>query len=119
MHNKTITSKLVMFVDYHHFEETCMTVCCITLKNGFSVTGQSCSVSPESFDKELGKQFAYKDACNKVIELEAYMVKEADYQAALGKVKEKDYSENFAKRFYNDSVYKNDNGMWDTTQTYN
>ena len=33
--------------DYHVFENTCLTVCCLTLKNGFTVTGESACASPD------------------------------------------------------------------------
>jgi hypothetical protein len=122
-------NEAIMFVDYHNFNETCMTVCCITMKNGFTVTGQSCTVNPENFNEALGKEFAYKDALAKVTELEAYRVKEADYQAALAKAKLRDddnnYSLYYAKRFYKvkaasmkDHQDDGDNGMWDTSYTY-
>ena len=40
--------------DYHVFPGTTLTVCCLTLRNGFTVTGESACASPENFDSELG-----------------------------------------------------------------
>ena len=40
--------------EYHVFPESQLTVCCLTLKNGFTVTGESACASPENFNKELG-----------------------------------------------------------------
>lgn len=62
--------------DYHVFENTCLTVCCLTLKNGFTVTGESACVSPENFDAELGRMIARKNAREKIWMLEGYLLKE-------------------------------------------
>ena len=62
--------------DYHVFEKTCLTVCCLTLVNGFTVTGESACASPENFNKELGQKIAYDKARNKIWELEGYLLKE-------------------------------------------
>ncbi|QGH74722.1 hypothetical protein DSS3PM1_00045 [Bacteriophage DSS3_PM1] len=75
----------VMFVDYHHFEETCVVVCCITLKNGYNTIGHAGCVDPENFDLEIGKKIAYENALNEIWQLEGYMLKEAMYQDALDK----------------------------------
>lgn len=47
---------------FHVFEGSQLTVCCLTLKNGFTVTGQSACASPENFDKELGEKIAFRNA---------------------------------------------------------
>ena len=62
--------------DYHVFENTCLTVCCLTLKNGFTVTGESACASPENFDAELGRMIARKNAREKIWMLEGYLLKE-------------------------------------------
>lgn len=38
-----------------------LTICVMTMKNGFSVIGKSAPASPENFNAELGKKFAYED----------------------------------------------------------
>ncbi len=51
--------------DYHQLTST-LTVCVLTLKCGYTVTGESACVSPENFDAELGKKIARSkaiDAC--------------------------------------------------------
>ena len=48
--------------DYHVFEGTTLTVCCLTLANGFTVVGESACASPENFDIVLGRQAAFKNA---------------------------------------------------------
>jgi hypothetical protein len=62
--------------DYHVFENTCLTVCCLTLRNGFTVTGESACASPENFDAEIGRKIARDNARNKIWMLEGYLLKE-------------------------------------------
>ena len=61
--------------DYHVFNQV-LTVCCLTLRNGFTVTGESACASPENFDADLGKSIAYDNARNKIWALEGYLLKE-------------------------------------------
>lgn len=61
---------------YHVFEGVQLTVCCLTLKNGFTVTGESACVSPENFDAELGRKIARQNARDKIWSLEGYLLKE-------------------------------------------
>lgn len=62
--------------DYHVFGDTCLTVCCLTLRNGFTVTGESACASPANFDAELGRKIARENARNKIWMLEGYLLKE-------------------------------------------
>lgn len=62
--------------DYHVFEKTCLTVCCLTLRNGFTVTGESACASPENFDAEIGRKIARDNARNKIWALEGYLLKQ-------------------------------------------
>ncbi len=61
---------------FHVFEDTCLTVCCLTLTNGFTVTGESACASPENFDKEIGEKIAFTQARDKIWALEGYLLKE-------------------------------------------
>jgi hypothetical protein len=51
-------------------------ICELTLKNGYTVRGESSCVSIENFDLELGKKISREDAKNKVWQLEGYLLKE-------------------------------------------
>lgn len=51
-------------------------VCEITLKNGFTVRGESACVSPENFDQHIGNEIAFKNARDKVWQLEGYLLQE-------------------------------------------
>lgn len=52
--------------DYHVFPGSCLTVCCLTLKNGFTVTGESACASPENFSAEIGRKIARSSAREKL-----------------------------------------------------
>jgi hypothetical protein len=43
-----------------------LTLCFLTLRNGFTVTGESACASPENFDAEIGKRVARQAAVAKV-----------------------------------------------------
>lgn len=64
---------------FYVFPKTQLTVCCLTLKNGFTVTGESACASPENFNKEIGEKIAYDNARNKIWQLEGYLLKEKLY----------------------------------------
>ncbi len=61
--------------DYHVFPGTTLTVCCLTLANGFTVTGESACASPENFDTELGRKIARDNAKQKIWALEGYALR--------------------------------------------
>ena len=66
-------------VDYYIFDGSCLTVCCMTLENGFTVTGESACASPENFNKEIGEKIAFEQARNKIWMLEGYLLKQRLY----------------------------------------
>lgn len=68
-------------VEFHTFEGSMLTICVITLQNGFNVTGESACASPENFNQEIGERLAQKQAENKIWVLEGYLLKERLYQA--------------------------------------
>lgn len=61
---------------YHVFPGTTLTVCCLTLKNGFTVLGKSACVAPANFDAALGRKLAYEDAERAIWGLEGYALAE-------------------------------------------
>mgnify|MGYP000731235329 CR=1 FL=1 len=62
--------------EYHVFPNTCMTVCCLTLKNGFSVVGESACASPKNFNAQIGENIAFRNARDKIWMLEGYLLKQ-------------------------------------------
>ena len=53
----------------------CM-ICEITLANGYTVRGEAACVSPENFDQGIGESVSFKDARNKIWQLEGYLLQE-------------------------------------------
>jgi hypothetical protein len=61
---------------YYVFPGTTLTVCCLTLENGFCVTGESAAVSAENFDAGIGQKIARAEARDKIWQLEGYLLRE-------------------------------------------
>jgi len=70
-----ITTKITK-VAYHQLPETTLTVCVITVENGFTVTGESACADPANFNKEIGESIAYDNAFDKLWALEGYLLKQ-------------------------------------------
>lgn len=62
-------------VDYFHIGLN-VTICSITMVNGFSIRGESACVDPRNFDADIGKALAYKDAFSKIWAFEGYLLAE-------------------------------------------
>lgn len=69
---------------YHWFTGTTLIVCALTLRNGFTVTGESAAASPENFDRSIGERIARENARNKIWPLEGYLLRERLAAAAAG-----------------------------------
>lgn len=61
---------------YHVFPGTTVTVCALTLRNGFITTGTSAAASPENFNEEIGRKIARQNARNEIWKLEGYRLRE-------------------------------------------
>ncbi|MDP1575830.1 MAG: Gp49 family protein [Cypionkella sp.] len=68
--------------DYHRFPGTTLTVCCLTLVNGFTVTGESAAASPENFDEAIGRRIARENARQKIWQLEGYLLRDHLHRGA-------------------------------------
>lgn len=60
----------------HAPELKLLTICVLVMKNGFNVIGKSAPASPENFDAEKGRTFAYEDAIRQLWPLEGYALRE-------------------------------------------
>jgi hypothetical protein len=60
-----------------------LTICVLTLKNGFTVTGESACASPENFNAEIGRRIARENATQKIWPLMGYALKDRLHSAAL------------------------------------
>ena len=67
---------------YHVFAGSCLTVCALTLRNGFTVTGESACASPENFDAEIGRKIARANAREKLWPLLGFRLR--DQLSAFG-----------------------------------
>lgn len=56
--------------------EQLLTICVITLRNGFTVTGVSACASPENFDREIGERIARANAVQQIWPLMGYELKQ-------------------------------------------
>ena len=64
---------------YHVVPGTTLTLCVLTLANGFTVTGESASASPSNFDEAIGRKIARENARQKIWALEGYVLKQRLY----------------------------------------
>lgn len=60
--------------EFHVFDAV-MTVCVLTLKNGYKVTGESACASPENYNQAIGEKIARDNARNKIWALEGYLLR--------------------------------------------
>ncbi len=67
--------------DFYRFPGTTLTVCALTLANGYQVVGESACASPENFDAEIGRKIARENARNKIWALEGYRLRSELQQA--------------------------------------
>ena len=61
---------------YHVFPGTTLTVCALTLRNGYQVVGEAACALPENFDAAVGRRIARDNARNKIWALEGYLLRE-------------------------------------------
>ena len=54
---------------------SCLTICVLVLKNGFTVTGESACADPDNFDFEIGARIARKNAIDKIWPLLGFQLK--------------------------------------------
>ena len=67
---------VILHEQYHVFPGTTLTVCAMTLRNGYVVTGESASASIENFDEAIGRKIARDNARNKIWALEGYLLRD-------------------------------------------
>jgi hypothetical protein len=61
---------------YHVFPDSTLTVCCLYLANGYTVTGESAAASKENFDRGIGRKIARANARDKIWALEGYLLRQ-------------------------------------------
>lgn len=65
-------------------------ICELTLKNGFTVRGESSVISKSNFRKDIGMRVSRENARDKIWELEAYLLTEKLYQEKIQKRSQSD-----------------------------
>jgi hypothetical protein len=53
-----------------------LSVCILVMRNGFTVIGKSAPASPENFNAELGRKFAYEDAVRQLWPLMGFALRD-------------------------------------------
>lgn len=53
----------------------CLTICVLTLRNGYTLVGKSACASPENYDAALGNKIAREDARRQIWALEGYVLR--------------------------------------------
>lgn len=66
----------IIGTDYYVFPGTTLTICALTLRNGFIVTGESAAASPANFDRNIGQLIARQNARDKIWPLEGYLLRQ-------------------------------------------
>lgn len=74
--NPQMIDETIVSEQYHVFAGTTLTVCALTLRNGYIVTGESAAASPTNFDQAIGRKIARENARNKIWGLEGYLLRE-------------------------------------------
>lgn len=62
--------------EYQVFADSTLTVCVLTLQNGFTVVGKSACASPANFDAALGRRIARDDAKSQIWPLLGYALRD-------------------------------------------
>jgi hypothetical protein len=59
------------FLYYQH-----LTICVLTMANGYFVTGKAAAADPHNHDPAIGRRYAYQDAFRHIWQLEGYLLRE-------------------------------------------
>lgn len=62
-----------------YVKEQQLTICVITMQNGFFVTGVSAPAHAGNYDKEIGERYAYENAFKQLWQLEGYLLRQKLY----------------------------------------
>lgn len=71
-------------VDFFVHPGSQLTICVVTMVNGYTVTGESACADPKMFNAEIGEKFAFAAAERKIWPLLGYALKDELYKAGAG-----------------------------------
>ena len=77
-----IIDSLIKEKAFHKLTDV-LTVCVLTLKNGFTVTGESACASPANYNQQIGESIAFTNARDKIWPLAGYALKQKLYEESL------------------------------------
>ena len=69
--------------NYIHLSYTTLTICVLTLRNGFTVVGESACADEANYDPEIGQRIARANAVQKVWALEGYLLKQRLHEEGM------------------------------------
>jgi hypothetical protein len=75
-----LLNDLILTEQYHHFPGTTMTVCCLTLQNGYHLMGDSSCVIEDEFSLVGSSSRARNKAVEKLWALEGYLMRQAIHE---------------------------------------
>ena len=70
----------IISADFMVLPNSTVTICNLTLENGFSVRGEAGCVDSRNFDMKIGRELAEKSALSKIWQLEGYLLAERKWQ---------------------------------------
>lgn len=79
--SKVEIDRRIKSTEYHILPNSTVSICNITLDNGFSVRGESACVDPRNFNLEIGRQIAYRNAFDKLWQLMGFLLCEKRFLA--------------------------------------
>ena len=75
---------VIASIDYNAIPDSTILLCVITLKNGAKVIGKNYgSIDPTRYNYEVAKEMSFKDAVEKIWELEGYLLRQQLYEKNL------------------------------------
>lgn len=69
--------------EYHWFAGSTVTVCMLTLRNGYNTVGHSACVDPRNFNSEIGRRIARVNAREQIWALEGYALRQYIHDNSL------------------------------------
>lgn len=72
----TIESMEAKVASAEYFRSKTLTICILTVANGFTIVGKSACASPENYNQALGERYAYDDAFRQIWAFEGYLLRE-------------------------------------------
>lgn len=72
----TVESLEAKVASAEYFRSKTLTICILTLANGFTIVGKSACASPENYNQGLGERYAYDDAFRQIWAFEGYLLRE-------------------------------------------